>query len=70
MTELNTAMTILLAGEAEAGTAEVQPARDSRTKATDDSRDDSIMAVIPSFQISSGAFLCFKNLLAEGKGRS
>ena len=46
LTEMSKTMTMLLAGETEAGSAEVQPARDSRAKATDGRRDDGKMSVI------------------------
>jgi hypothetical protein len=62
-------MTMLVAGETEAGSAEVHPARDSRAKATDGRRDDSIMPVIPSFQRSSGAFLCLKKPPCRRQGK-
>ena len=58
LTEIDETMTILSAGETDAGSAEVQPVRDSQARATDDRRDGSTMPVILSFQKSSGAFLC------------
>jgi len=67
LTEIDESVTMLSAGETDAGSAEVQPirlrlragsARDSQARATDDRRDGSTMPVIPSFQRSSGAFLC------------
>ena len=60
LTDMTETMTMLPAGETEAGSAEVQPARDSRAKATDGRRDDSSKPVIPSFRRSSRAFLCLK----------
>jgi len=38
---------MILAGETETGSAEVQPVRDSQAKATDGCRDDGIITVIP-----------------------
>jgi hypothetical protein len=58
LTEMSKTVTMLLAGETDAGSAEVQPARDSQTRATYGRRDDGIMPVIPFFQIPFGAFLC------------
>ena len=58
LTDMSKTMTMLLVGETEAGSAEVQPARDSRAKATDGRRDDGVMPVIPFSQIPFGAFLC------------
>ena len=58
LTEKCRIMTMLLVGETEAGSAEVQPARDSRAKATDGRRDDGKMSVIPFPPKPFGAFLC------------
>ena len=43
-------ITIQLAGETKAGSAEVQPVRDSLAKTTDGRGDGGIKPVIPSFQ--------------------
>lgn len=58
LTDMSKTMTMLLAGEKDAGSAEVQPARDSQARATDGRRDGGVMSVIPFLQIPFGAFLC------------
>ena len=58
LTDMSKTMTMWLVGETEAGSAEVQPARDSRAKATDGRRDDGMMSVIPFLPKPFGAFLC------------
>ncbi len=63
-------MTIRLAGETEAGSAEVQPARDNRTRATN------VVGMAGSHLSShfhkdhSEPFYALENRLAEGKARS
>ena len=47
LTEIERPMIMLLAGETDAGSAEVQPARDSQTKATNCRRDGSYTPAIP-----------------------
>jgi hypothetical protein len=69
LTEMGKTKTILLAGETDAGSAEVQPVRDSWARATDGRRDDGIMPVIPFFQRSSGAFLCLKKPPCRRQGK-
>ena len=69
LTEMNKTMIILSAGKTEAGSAEVQPVRDSRAKATDGRRDDGVMPVIPSSQIPSRAFLCLKKPPRRRRGK-
>jgi hypothetical protein len=69
LTEMSNTMTMLLAGETEVGSAEVQPARDSRAKATDGRRDDGVMPVIPFSQIPFGAFLCLKKPHCRRQGQ-
>ena len=56
LTEMNKTMIILSAGETEAGSAEVQPARDSQAKATNGRGDGGILPVIPSLQRLFRAF--------------
>lgn len=60
---------ILLVGQTEAGSAEVQPARDSQLKATNCRWDGSNTTAIPfyEFQRQFRALLCLKKPLAEGK---
>jgi len=59
---------MLLAGETEAGSVEVQPARDSQLKATN-CRWGGSLSAIPFYELlrQFRALLCLKNLLAEGK---
>ena len=53
---------ILLVGETEAGSAEVQPARDNQLKATNYRRGDSIPPAIPFYELQRQfrALLCLK----------
>jgi len=54
-------ITILLAGQTEVGSAEVQPARDNRLIATDCRWDGGSIAVILFHKLRQfGAFLCLK----------
>ena len=69
LTEMSWTMTMPLVGETEAGSAQVQPVRDSRTKATDGRRDDGVMPVIPSSPIPSRAFLCLKKPPRRRRGK-
>jgi hypothetical protein len=64
---MNKNMTILLAGETEAGSAEVQPARDSQAKATNCRRDGGLTSAVPLSDAQFRAFLCLKKPLAEGR---
>ena len=69
LTDTSEAMTMLLAGETDAGSAEVQPARDSRAKATNGRRDGGMTSVIPSIKRSFGAFLCLKKPPRRRRGK-
>jgi hypothetical protein len=60
---------MLLAGETEAGSAEVQRARNDRVKATDGCRDEGVMPVISFLQIPFGAFLCLKKPPCRRQGK-
>ena len=70
LTDMSKTMTIQLAGETDAGSAEAQPARDSRARATDGRRDDRInqSSLLPKYH--SEPSYALKNLLAEGKVRN
>jgi len=59
------------AGETDAGTAAVQPARDSQTKATN-RRGDGRTSAVPFYTHNPRfrAFLCLKKPIAEGKKSS
>lgn len=71
LTEIENLMIMLSAGETDAGSAEVQPARDSQLNATNCRGGGSYTPVIPFYEHRQfRALLCLKNLLAEGKGRS
>jgi hypothetical protein len=69
LTDTSEAMTMLLAGETDAGSAEVQPARDSRAKATNGRGDGRMISVIPSIKRSFGAFLCLKKPPRRRRGK-
>ena len=64
-------ITITLVGETEAGSAEVQLARDSQLKATNYRGGGGYTPAVPFYEQGQfGAFSCLKNLLAEGKAVS
>ena len=67
LTDMNKTMIMFLVGKTEAGSAEVQPARDSRTKATDGRRGDGLMLSSHFPQYHPEPSYALKNLLAEGK---
>jgi len=69
LTDTSEVMTMLLAGETDAGSAEVQPVRDSRAKATNGRRDGGRTSVIPCFERSFGAFLCLKKPPRRRRGK-
>ena len=62
LTLMSKLVTILLVGQTEAGSAEVQPARDSQLKATNCRRDGSYTPAIPfyKFQRQFRALSCLK----------
>ena len=70
LTEIDELMTILSAGETYTGSAEVQPVRDSQTKATNCRRDGRLTSAVPLFDAQFRAFKCLKKPLAEGKFKS
>ena len=72
MTKMEKVLRMRLAGETDAGSAEVQPARDSRTRATNGRGGGSYTPAIPleAFRRSFRAFVCLKKPLAEGKFKS
>ncbi len=67
LTGMNKTKIMFLVGETEAGSAEVQPARDSRARATDGRRGDGLMLSSHFFEYYSEPSYALKNLLAEGK---
>ena len=67
LTEIDEPTTILSAGETDAGSAEVQPARDSQAGATNCRRDGGLTSAVPLSDAQFRAFLCLKKPLAEGK---
>ena len=70
LTKMNELTRIVLVGETDAGSAEVQPARDSQAKATNCRRDGRLTSAVPLSNAQFRAFLCLKKPLAEGKFRS
>ena len=56
LTEIDEPMTILSAGETDAGNAEVQPVRDSQTKATNCRRDGRLTSAVPLSEKQFRAF--------------
>jgi hypothetical protein len=60
LTEIENPLIMRLAGETDAGSAQVQPARDSRTKATNGRGGGSYTSAIPfeAFSRQFRAFLC------------
>lgn len=72
LTEIEKALIMLLAGETDVGSAEVQPARDSQTKATNCRGGGSYTPAIPFVRRSpdnSEPFYAFKNLLPKASLR-
>jgi len=65
-------ITIALVGETEAGSAEVQPARDSQLKATNCRWDGSLTPAIPfyGFQRQFRTLLCLKKPPCRRQGKS
>jgi len=62
LTIMSKLITIALVGKTEAGSAEVQPARDSQPKATNCRRDGSLPPAIPFYDLQRQfrALLCLK----------
>jgi hypothetical protein len=61
LTEIDEAVTLRSAGKTDAGSAEVQPARDNRLKATNCRGDGSSISVIPFGKLAQfGALSCLK----------
>lgn len=58
LTEMNKTMTMLSAGETDAGSAEVQPVRDNQARATNCRRDDGLTSAVPLSDAQFRAFLC------------
>jgi hypothetical protein len=56
LTDMNKTMIMFLVGKTEAGSAEVQPVRDSRARATDGRRGDGLMLSSQFPKIPFGAF--------------
>ena len=71
LTEIEDLLIMRRAGETDAGTAAVQPARDSQTKATN-RRGDGRTSAVPFYTHNPRfrAFLCLKKPIAEGKKSS
>ena len=72
LTEIGNARTIPLVGETDAGSAEVQPARDSQTKATNCRGGGSYTPAAPGVRRSadnSEPSYAFKNLLPKASLR-
>ena len=68
LTKMKELTRILLVGETQAGSAEVQPARDSQLKATNCRWGGSYTVAIPFYeQRQFRALLCLKKPLAEGE---
>ena len=67
LTDMSKTKIMFLVGETEAGSAEVQPARDSRAKATDGRRGDGLMLSSHFTQNHPEPFYASKNLLAKGE---
>ena len=71
LTEIVNDTTIHMAGQTEAGSAEVQPARDNRLIVTDCRWDGGSFVVIPFHKrIQSGAFTCLKKPSCRGQDLS
>ena len=58
LTEIDEPMTMLLAGETDTGSAEVQPAKDSQARATNWRRDGGLTSAIHLSDAQFRAFLC------------
>ena len=70
LTEIDEPMTILSAGKTDAGSAEVQPAKDNQPRATNCRRNGGLTSAVPLSDAQFRAFLCLKKFLAEGRFRS
>jgi len=70
LTSVSELIIMLLAGETEAGSAEVQPARDSRPKATNCRWDGGLLpSHFTSFHDNSEFCYAFKNLIKQPRQR-
>ena len=68
LTQMSKLVTMMLAGKTEAGSAEVQPARDSQLNATNCRWGGSYTSAIPFYQKGRfRALLCLKKPPAEGR---
>jgi hypothetical protein len=72
LTVMSELMTMPLVGETDAGSAEVQPARDSQPKATNCLRDGSYTPAIPFYKLQRqfGALICLKKTSLPKAGQS
>jgi hypothetical protein len=70
LTGIDELITMALAGETEAGSAEVQPVRDSQTMATNCRWDGGLNSAVPLVNAQFRAFVCLKNLLPKASLKS
>ena len=72
LTKMSELITIALVGQTEAGSAKVQPARDSQLKATNCRWDGSLTPAIPFYELPRQfrALLCLKKPTCRRQGKS
>ena len=70
LTAMSELITMVLAGETEAGSAEVQPVRDSQAMATNCRWDGGLNSAVPLVNAQFRAFVCLKNLLPKASLKS